>query len=75
MSAGTQIFDERATIGEPTAYHAAEIADCKLAASLRLPHSDQLEARGMDVEIAGKSAVVYGSISTKGEDRKLQSAV
>jgi hypothetical protein len=29
----------------------------------------------MDVEIAGKSAVVYGSISTKGEDRRLQAAV
>jgi hypothetical protein len=43
--------------------------------SLSVQERDQLEARGMDVEIARKSAVVYGSISTKGEDRKLQSAV
>jgi hypothetical protein len=42
---------------------------------LSVQERDQLEARGMDVEIARKSAVVYGSISTKGEDRKLQSAV
>jgi hypothetical protein len=47
----------------------------KGTASLSVQERDQLEARGMDVEIARKSAVVYGSISTKGEDRKLQSAV